>query len=88
VTRFAPNAVGGYEQRVIHPGSMEGGHGGGDTGLMVDFLDMLEKDGVDSRSSIDRSVESHIMAYAAEEARVTGKNIDLHVFKEQLKDAI
>jgi len=88
VTRFAPNAVGGYEQRVIHPGSVEGGHGGGDTGLMEDFLDMLEKGGVDSRSSIDRSVESHIMAYAAEEARVTGKNIDLHVFKEQLKDAI
>lgn len=88
VTRFASNAVGGYEQRVIHPGSVEGGHGGGDTGLMVDFLDMLEGDGKDSRSSIDRSVESHIMACAAEEARITGKTIDIHSFKEQLKDDV
>lgn len=88
VTRFASNAVGGYEQRVIHPGSVEGGHGGGDTGLMVDFLDMLEGDGKDSRSSIDRSVESHIMACAAEEARITGETIDIHSFKEQLKDAV
>ncbi|GAA4654190.1 Gfo/Idh/MocA family oxidoreductase [Anaerocolumna aminovalerica] len=88
VTHFAPNAVGGYEQRVIHPGSVEGGHGGGDTGLMEDFLDMLESKGEDSRSSIDRSVESHIMAYAAEEARVTGKTIEIQGFKEQLKDAV
>jgi len=88
VTHFASNAVGGYEQRVIHPGSVEGGHGGGDTGLMEDFLDMLERKGEDSRSSIDRSVESHIMAYAAEEARVTGKTIEIHGFKEQLKDAV
>lgn len=85
ITHFASNAVDGYEQRVIHPGSMEGGHGGGDTGLMVDFLDMIESNGENSRSSIDRSVESHIMSYAAEQARITGKSIEIQSFKEQLK---
>ncbi len=85
VTHFASNGVDGYEQRVIHPGSVEGGHGGGDTGLMEDFLDMLETKSEDSRSSVDRSVESHIMAYAAEQARVTGETIDIQSLKEELK---
>jgi len=88
ITHFASNGVEDYEQRVIHPGSVEGGHGGGDTGLMEDFLDMLETNGEDSRSSVDRSVESHIMAYAAEQARVTGKTIDIHSLKEQLKSTV
>ena len=39
------------------------------------------------RSSIDMSVESHIMAYAAEEARITGTVVDLDQLKERLHRA-
>lgn len=85
VTHFASNMVDEYRQYVIHPSVIEGGHGGGDVGLMEDFLDILEGGGEDSRSSINKSVESHIMAYAAELGRVAGKVIDVDSLKQELK---
>ena len=46
------------------------GHGGGDARLMREFLDLLsgESEGSASLSSISRSVESHLVALAAEES--------------------
>ncbi|MFB5763197.1 Gfo/Idh/MocA family protein [Paenibacillus medicaginis] len=87
VTRFNSNMVEANQQTVIRPASLSGGHLGGDTGLMNDFLDNLNKPDFSSRSSIDRSVESHMMAYAAEEARVTGTVIDLDQLKAQLQQS-
>ena len=80
ITRFTSNAVNQYEQKVIHPGIVEGAHGGGDTGLMNDFMDMMNGKSNGVKSSIDQSVESHIMAYAAEESRLSGKVIDIDEF--------
>lgn len=88
VTKFASNMVDSVEQRIIHPAAVSGGHNGGDAGLMEDFLHLMETDDNDSRSSIDRSVESHIMAYAAEQARITGAVIDIDQLKEQLRERI
>lgn len=87
VTKFASNALVGYEQRVIHTGETQGGHGGGDIGLMNDFIELLETNGDHSRSSITQSVESHIMAYAAEHSRVTGNVIDVEALKMQLRNS-
>lgn len=84
VTHFAPNGVDQYDQRVIHPGIVEGAHGGGDVGLMTDFLNLLENDSNTSRSSINMSVESHIMACAAEKSRLSGQIIDIDGMKLQL----
>lgn len=86
VTRFASNSAEGYEQRVIHPSVIGGGHGGGDVGLMNDFLDLIENGSDNSRSSIGKSVESHIMAYAAEQGRVTGSIIDIDTLKKSLRN--
>ncbi|OME87919.1 oxidoreductase [Paenibacillus sp. FSL A5-0031] len=88
VTRFTSNMSEQYEHTVIRPAAMNGGHNGGDTGLMIDFLDNLENEDSNSRSSIDRSVESHIMAYAAERARVTGTVIDIDHLKEELQETL
>ena len=60
------------------------GHGGGDDGIMEDFTAGLSLSGTDSRSSISRSVESHLMACAIEQARITGTVIDMKAFKESL----
>ncbi|MFB5269945.1 Gfo/Idh/MocA family protein [Paenibacillus enshidis] len=87
VTRFNSNMVEATQQTVIRPTAMSGGHLGGDTGLMNDFLQNLNNPGFSSRSSIDRSVESHMMAYAAEEARVTGSVIDLDQLKAKLQQS-
>jgi predicted dehydrogenase len=85
VTRFSSNMTDRSEQTVIHPAAATGGHNGGDAGLMSDFLSMMESGGQNSRSSIEKSVESHIMAYAAELARVTGRVIDIDELKEELR---
>lgn len=88
VTKFASNMAETSQQTVIRPAAVDGGHHGGDTGLMIDFLENLERADFNSRSSIDMSVESHLMAYAAEEARVTGTIIDLDQLREQVQHGV
>ena len=44
----------------------EGFHGGGDYGLTMDFLDEIRGLEARNRCSIERSVESHLMVFAAE----------------------
>lgn len=88
VTRFSSNMAEQNTQTVIRPAAMTGGHNGGDTGLMIDFMNNLKSASFSSRSSINMSVESHIMAYAAEEARVTSTVIDIDHLKEELQQSI
>lgn len=60
-----------------------GGHGGGDPGL-VNALDReLAKPARDMRSGLHASVESHMMAFAAEEARRSGRVVDLAEFRNR-----
>ncbi len=70
VTRYSSNALYEGESRLINVTSKEGFHGGGDYGLSVDFYNMIAGNDAEGLSSIDKSVESHLMAYAAEQARV------------------
>ena len=65
----------------------ESGHGGGDDGIMEDFTASLSAGIADSRSSISRSVESHLMACAIEQARLTGSVVDMNEYKKTLKEA-
>ena len=44
------------------------GHGGGDYGIMADFLGIL-RDGGESRSSAEISLQSHLICFAAEKSR-------------------
>ena len=47
------------------------GHGGGDRGLVIAFLDYLEgKDAGNTITTLETSVESHLAALAAEESRL------------------
>ena len=49
------------------------GHGGGDIRMVADYLDVLEgKPMPAAMTTISRSVESHIVALAAEESRIQG----------------
>jgi len=62
----------------------DSGHGGGDDRIMEDFTASLSAGHSDSRSSISRSVESHLMACAIEKARLTGTVIDMVQFRTSL----
>ena len=48
------------------------GHGGGDHRMMSEFFDMLDGKGSETLTSIDVSVQSHLMSLAAEESRLNG----------------
>jgi len=86
ITHYSPNSNYEGQSRTIHVESEPGFHGGGDLGLTTDFLAGLEGTLQNSRSSIDRSIESHIMAYAAEQSRISGQTVDIDRLKMELLD--
>ncbi len=62
------------------------GHGGGDSGIVADFLDMLlnDREATERTTTLENSMESHFMALAAEESRLHGgKVVDLEEFKKK-----
>ena len=67
-------------ETTIYPITLqEGGHGGGDTGLMDAVVAALKNEEPMS-SSAEVSVESHLMAFAAEESRLTGQTINMEEY--------
>jgi len=68
------------------------GHGGGDFGLMNSFVSLMEKvkEGQVSdfaktgKTNVFDSLESHLMAFAAEQARITGNVVDMAQFRRSL----
>ena len=48
------------------------GHGGGDGGLMDHLYELISSGGTEGLTSVDASVESHVMALAAEASRLAG----------------
>ncbi len=56
------------------------GHGGGDFGLVHDFIQAVsQKDPSLLSSTIEASMESHLMGFKAVESRLTGKTVDVHL---------
>lgn len=66
----------GKEPQIIDLGRLKddfNGHGGGDEGLVLSFLDYLEgKEPDNTITTLETSVESHLAALAAEESRLNG----------------
>lgn len=59
-----------------------GGHSGGDEGLMKEFLNVLKGNKKEPLTSIDASIESHIMALAAEKSRKNnGKPVEVNTLR-------
>ncbi len=54
----------------------DGGHGGGDHGIMESFVDAITS-GRPGPTGAAESLESHLLAYAAERSRLTGETIDM-----------
>ncbi len=51
------------------------GHEGGDAGLMNALHEQMTRDGADMTSSLENSIESHVMGFAAEHARLSGVTV-------------
>ena len=70
-------------QRVfnLHSESGTQGHGGGDAGIMRHFVQLVKEDGQKTGlTSAANSVQSHMMAFAAEQSRLEKKVINLQDF--------
>jgi predicted dehydrogenase len=73
---------GGKSERIQMANNIEGGgHGGGDQGLMENFVRALEGKPGAALTNARASLESHLMAFAAEEARRTGEWIDMESYR-------
>ncbi|MGO4538008.1 Gfo/Idh/MocA family protein [Paenibacillus sp. 2TAB19] len=73
-------------QSVIQIPISSSGHQGGDDGIMRQFLsDLRSERYVDTLTSAQASLESHLMAFAAEESRLGGGAVvDMRLFRQSL----
>lgn len=71
---------GNTEEILLHTPAK--GHSGSDERIMRDFVRLLEGEAhTKSLTGAGISVDSHLMALAAEESRLTGKTIDFTEYK-------
>jgi predicted dehydrogenase len=71
-------------ERAIEPGGAQGGHGGGDWGLIAAFVGALRGQDTQVLTTARESVESHLMAFAAEEARLNGTTVAMAEFRARV----
>jgi predicted dehydrogenase len=75
-----------HQKTEIKIPSQTSGHGGGDSGIVRNFLDEVRHyNGQESLTSAAASVRSHLIAFAAEKSRLNGgESIDLNEYARQL----
>jgi predicted dehydrogenase len=73
----------GRAERISRPRGV-GGHGGGDDGLMRAFVGAVRGDRAGVLTSAREAVASHLMAFAAERARVHDEVVDMEAFRSSL----
>jgi predicted dehydrogenase len=69
----------------VDPTAGTSGHGGGDEGIMAAFVTALHDPGA-AMTTARKSLESHLLAFAAEEARVDGTIIDMGEYRRQSEE--
>lgn len=76
---------GEISETTIRPKVYAGAHSGGDAMLMKDVVNIVRDGNWESaRTSAVQSVESHIMAFAAEVSRKEGIIVDIEAFKNEI----
>lgn len=82
---IAVRHFGKIDEVIIRPKKYAGAHSGGDTLLMKDIIALVQ-DGnwTDARTSANMSVDSHIMAFAAEKSRLEGVIVDIDLYKNEI----
>lgn len=70
----------GRAEKVEHATMTTSGHGGGDHARMAAFVGVMRDDDA-PRASARECLESHLLAFAAEEARLSGNVVDMAAFR-------
>ncbi len=63
------------------------GHGGGDMGLVRSFVKAMRGEPDDTLTSARASLESHLLAFAAEEARLNSQVVEMADFRQRAEQA-
>jgi hypothetical protein len=75
------------KERHIQIGESDSAHEGGDAGLVKGFIEEIRHQNLeDGRTSVDKSIMSHLMALAAECSRLENKVINLNIFENEKED--
>jgi hypothetical protein len=78
VKSFLTDEVTEYDSNIANDGNITSGHGGGDYGIMEAFTSAVATgDRSKILSGVDETLESHLMVFAAEESRKTGKTVTI-----------
>jgi len=74
----------GKRERIPLEGATDAGHGGGDRGIVGDFVRLVREGGKGKGlTAAEHSVQSHLMAFAAEHSRVHREVVRLPAFRER-----
>lgn len=73
---------GNREPEIVPIPAATSGHGGGDWGTMRSFLRVLRGEEA-ALTDVRTSLESHLLAFAAEEARLSRQIVDMAAFRKQ-----
>ena len=84
INRFRSSMTENSVQERILIGQVQGAHSGGDVALMDAFLNDRGT-GEKIVSDISRSVESHLLVFAAEESRHTGQAVEMAAWIDRLR---
>ena len=71
---------------VYKSGLRTGGHGGGDFGLLDSFVKVISGELTPEQAgttNIQGALQSHIMAFAGEEARISGKTLKIDEYRKK-----
>ncbi|GIP31848.1 Gfo/Idh/MocA family protein [Paenibacillus sp. J2TS4] len=72
-------------KEVIVPEVAESGHGGGDHRLMKEFVQLVSQGANTGETSALQSAESHMIAFASEQSRISGKTVSLQEYMEEVR---
>jgi len=80
ITSFAD-----WRRETTRPKEPSSGHGGGDYGILRDFVRLVRDNRIDESLALaDVSVQSHVMAFAAERSRLEEREIKIKDFMKNL----
>ncbi len=74
------------ETEIIQSPAAVDEHGGGDEGVMRAFVEAVCQGKAGVLTSARESLESHLMAFAAEDARLTGQVIDMNHYRQKAEE--
>ncbi|MCC5875530.1 MAG: Gfo/Idh/MocA family oxidoreductase [Candidatus Sumerlaeia bacterium] len=85
ITRFSQGFADEATHQVHNTAILDGAHGGGDTGVISNFLRCYREQDYDGmKASLEIALEGHLLAFAAEQSRTERRSFSMDVYRQSL----